>query len=137
MIGMKEGIVASMVVTSFLALGCAAGMYRTPAENNALMDSEQIVLKGFSNAVTLSAVRAKADRLESGNLRVRVQLYKESLGEDFVEIMTTFVGADGFHLEQTNWEPLHMGEGIVTQYETSSLSSEAVDFRLVVRVPTM
>jgi hypothetical protein len=123
------------IVSVVFGYACTAGMYQTPIEGNALMENEQVVLKGFANAVSLSAVRAKADRLESGHMRVRIQLYKESLGADFVEIMTVFLGSDGFQLEQTNWEPFNLQEGIVTQYETSSLSTEVADFRTVIRVP--
>ena len=135
----KTKRLAGQVLLRFLPIlvlcGCSAGMYRTPVERNALMEKERVVLKGFGNAVSVSSVRARADRLSSGSLRVRMQLYKESLGSDFVEIMTVFLDGTGFQLEQTNWEPVHLEEGIVTQYETTSLSREAVDFRTVVRTP--
>ena len=132
----RLGLFVSVValVSGALGYACTAGMYQTPIEEHALMEKQQVVLKGFANAVSLSAVRTKADRLESGHMRVRIQLYRESLGADFVEIMTVFLGSDGFQLEQTNWEPFNLQEGIVTQYETSSLSAEAADFRTVIRV---
>ena len=127
--------VLGVLMVAVLFSQCAGGVYRTPVNRDPLMNREQVILKGFSNAVSVSAVRAKSVRMPAGQLHVRVQLIKEALGSDFVEIMTAFVDSEGFETEKTNWEPVHLEEGVMTQYETSSLSSKAVDFRVVIRNP--
>ena len=113
----------------------ACGPFRAPVAEDTMMNREQVTFLGFKNAATTSAVRAKADRLETGQLRVRVQFIKQSFGSAFVEVKTYFLDADGFELEATNWEPVHLHEDVHTQHETVSLSSDAVDFRIVVRRP--
>ena len=128
-----EAIRSVVLVMSIMVTANCAGVHRTPVNDSPLMEKEQVILKGFSNAVSISAVKAKANRLPSGRLQLRVQFIKEALGSDFVEIMTVFMDDAGFQLEKTNWEPLHMEQSVVTQYETTSLSSKAVDFRVVVR----
>ena len=119
---------ATVVLT---AAACAP--FRAPVNPNALHDHEQVIFLGFANIATTSAVRAKADRLPGGNLRVRAQFVKEAFGSAFVEIQTTFVDDSGFQVEQTNWEPFHFHIDTIAQYETVSIGTTATDFRLVVR----
>ena len=123
-----------LVLASVVALfGC--GPSRALVDRDVLMEREQVVLQGFSNAVSVSAVRARATRGPGGNLHVKVQLIKQALGSEFVEIKMFFLGADGFQLESTNWEPVHLEEDVTTQHESVSLNPAAVDFRVVVRNP--
>lgn len=129
-----KGLLLVIAGVAVIASGCT-GAYTTPSNPDPLMETEHVVLKGFRNAVSLSAVKAKKDRLSTGRLRVRLKLFREALKSDFVEIMTVFLDGSGFELEKTNWEPMYLEKGIVTQYEIVSLSADAVDFRTVVRVP--
>ena len=99
------------------------------------MNSNQITMLGFRNVATTAAVRTRAERLPSGQLSVQVQLVKEYFGSAFVDVKVFFLDEDRFEIESTNWEPIYLEEDVMTQYETTSLSRDAVDFRLVIRRP--
>ncbi|RJO63220.1 MAG: hypothetical protein C4523_20835 [Myxococcales bacterium] len=121
------------VIFSLVIFSC--GPYKVKKTDNALMATEQITLQGFSNNISTDAVQAKIDRLDSGSLKVTVQLIRQRFGSQFVEIKVFFVDKDGFQVEETNWEPVHLEEDVITQHEVISLGSNAEDFRMVIRTP--
>lgn len=124
--------------TLVIALGCVmscSAAYRTPVTHSAVMENNQVTMLGFSNVVTTSAVSVRSQLTETGHMRVQLQLIKEYFGSTFVEIKVFFIDNAGFEIETTNWEPVHLVEDVITQYETVSLSREPTDFRVVIRRP--
>ncbi len=120
------------ILVNFI-VSCAP--YRTPVQSDPLMAKEQIIMLGFPNIATTSAVKAKTTRLENGCLQIKVQLVKEAFDSAFVEIKVVFLDQDGFHIEETNWQPVHLETDVITQVEYTSLSTKAMDFRMIIRRP--
>ena len=130
---MKFILKIAAILTGAAMLGGCGGPYRASVQKNALHDTEQLVLQGFGTSVTTSAVRLVGRRTGTGSLEVVVQLIREHFGSKFVEVNVVFLDEDKLQLEQTNWEPIHLAEDMVTEYRTASISTRAADFRVTVR----
>jgi len=121
-----------VTLVAILVGGCVAP---TRITNSAVMDNHQIVLVGLPNIATTSAVRVRPSRLQSGQLQVDVQLIKQWFPSKFVDVQVTFLDADGFQIEQTNWQPVHLETHNIVQHSVASIGTGAVDFRVAVRRP--
>ena len=78
---------------------------------------------------------ARADRTETGLLRVRLVFRNKKKRDIVVDVRTLFTDEDGFEKEKTNWEPLICTARTQTQYETVSLGSAAYDYQVIIRDP--
>jgi uncharacterized protein YcfL len=117
-----------------LAAGCGpqpvATKVGTPLERE-----EKVIAKAYALRKNLRVTNHVAERTTGDLLKVRLGL--ENLDDDdlWVDFQVVFYDKAGFELEKTNWQPVFMANRQVTYFETTSLSSQPVDYTVFLREP--
>ena len=107
--------------------------YLPKSNTNALQEHKRIVLLDYNSRWRLRIVRHAIERDQNNLLIVKLGIENAKNKNDVVDIQTIFKDKDGFELEQTNWEPVLLHRRKVTDYTITSMTSNAVDYTVLVR----
>lgn len=111
--------------------GC--GPYKPDVNKSPMQETEKVILLDHGLTYYINIVKQKANRLDGGQLEVKMELQNEEDKDVWVDIQTIFRDKDGFELEKTDWEPIMLHRRTVTSFKKNSLNPAAADYRVLIR----
>ena len=122
-----------LVITLLLALafgGC--GPYAPTTNTKPLQEKEKIVLLDWP-LKNLNVVKHSANRTESGQLAVQLEMENEKGKDIWTDVQVIFKDANGAEIERTSWEPFLFHKRTVSSYKKVSMKTDAADYRILIR----
>ena len=131
---MKRRMFMVGLATIFAALtALSCGPYTMKSHVDPLQEKERIIVKDHALRRRLRLVKHAAERLPSGQLKVKMEIENKKEDTVHADIQFIFRDAQGFEIETTNWQPYLFNGHRVTLVEQNSLKPNAADYRVLIR----
>lgn len=125
-------LIAVFIITAGFVSGC--GPHRGTRMNTApLEEAENLVYLDSALTAAIPCRQLTSSRLPSGRLQVLAQFYNNQDHTAECAIKLKFKDEAQRVLDETGWMPLLLPRRELTQYEHTSLTTQATDFVLLLR----
>ena len=111
----------------------ACGPYKADQNKSPLQETERVVLLDRVLASNLNIVKQMTETLESGQMRVKLEIENEKNDDLWTDIQVIFKDSDGFEMEKISWQPVRFQRRAVTTFQRNSMKPNASDYRILIR----
>ena len=131
-------LLAKLPIVVFLSLvfcGCTAEQAFERSEDNPHLEQGRVQFINARTKYTIQVAKVDAERVNGGLLKIYLTVRNTAKENVWADIRTTFLDEKNHVLEQTNWEPTFFEARTVGEYTCTSMSSKAVDYQILVKLP--
>lgn len=122
-----------ILLAAFVLAGCSGMHALGGSSSEPLQLTEKVIAKSWTIKHYVRVANSKAERTDGGLLKVKLGLENLRSKDLWCDIQTIFYDADGFKLDETNWQPLFMSGEQLTFFETVSMNRNAADYSIILR----
>ena len=127
----RRGRQGAAIFTAVCLTGC--GPHRGTKMRTTLEESENLVYLDWALTSAIPCRQLTTERLPSGRLRVLAQFYNKRNRTAECAVQLKFKDDAQRVLDETGWMPLLLPRRELTQFEHTSLTTQATDFVLLLR----
>lgn len=120
--------------TALVIISCTGPHRGIKMDDAPLEEKENLVYLDSALTAAIPCRDLKCDRLPSGRLKVWAQFYNRQDHTAECAIKLRFKDDDARIVDETSWMPLVLPRRQLTQTEHTSLTTEATDFVLMLRM---